>query len=546
METVYAMIKKALYEKIEICADAADKAVLCSPSGVKRELEAIEVCDLEFLYDENKLETVKNNGVRKIFRFFLDEIGVYSLEINGEKNEIEVTEGEVKGYVGVSKKDPRYFALSGGEAFLPMGINLAFPSVYLTPNGFKYKGLWQYERWFDQCSKNGVKLARIWLGHEYFCPDTEEVGVFNIENLTKIDLLLDLAEKYGLKLKLVLEQFRYFDYERKADGESYADDVFRKFNKRLYKDGRRCESVVEWLKEETWQKAWLLKVSELAKRISENPTVFAIELWNEFDCLPRRVRDAWNEKMLCEVKKLFPKHLVTNSLGSLDSARSLEKYKGFGWENSDLKELHRYLDRGAELDICHDSLVELILDGIDIIKDDLKPTVVSESGAVADCHSGPFPYYKDDAEGMLFCDAVYTPLFAGAADCGNIWHWDDRYVDAHGHFKLFKPLSALCEGVNFDSEEFCSKVIEDEDVVLMLLCGKTATLGYLRNKKTNWRNCFCDKIKVAGITNKFVAVEESGAFSTVKIHNPSDDVEFGNGHLTIRELDFGILLKWKR
>ena len=82
------MIKSKLYAKTEISTDSADKAILYSPSGKRRELDAIEVCDLEFLYDENHFETTKNNGTRKIFRFFPDETGVYSLEFNSKKAEI--------------------------------------------------------------------------------------------------------------------------------------------------------------------------------------------------------------------------------------------------------------------------------------------------------------------------------------------------------------------------------------------------------------------------------------------------------------------------
>lgn len=135
---------------------------------------------------------------------------------------------------------------------------------------------------------------------------------------------MDLARRYGLRLKLVIEQFRYFDYEKKADSDSYEDDVFRKFNKNLYKNGRRCESSEEWLADPVWQDAWLEKIAALAARLSEDPVVFAIELWNEMNCMPKKTLNAWNLRMLPAVKALFPHHLVTNSWGSLDSDRELD------------------------------------------------------------------------------------------------------------------------------------------------------------------------------------------------------------------------------
>ena len=83
-------------------------------------------------------------------------------------------------------------------------------------------------------------MARIWLGQEYLCPDTLNAGEFDLIQFAKIDILISLAEKYGIKLKLTIEQFRYFNYEKTADSYSYADDVFRKFNKRLYLGEKRC------------------------------------------------------------------------------------------------------------------------------------------------------------------------------------------------------------------------------------------------------------------------------------------------------------------
>ena len=540
------MIYTTLFEKTEILLEARVTARVITPSGIERKIDSIAITDIKFSYDADGYESVTPGEEQNVLRLFPDEIGTYTIDYGNKIEQIEVLAGTNKGFIEVSKADPRYFAFSDGSSFVPLGINLAFPSVYLTENGFRYKGMRQYEHWFKECSRYGVKMARVWLGHEYFCPDTEQVQVYNNTNLTKIDLLLDIARKYGIKLKFVLEQFRYFNYERKADGDSYDDDVFRKFNKKIYAGTRRCDSASEWLNESIWQEAWLKKVSMLAERISGDPAVFAIELWNEFNCLPRNGRKAWNEKMLNEVKMLFPKHLVTNSFGSLDSPREIENYENFGWEKSEIKELHRYLDIGAQLEVCHDSVIDLLRDGFELVKDATKPTVVSESGAVEACHSGPFRYYSDDTNGILFCDAVYTPLFLGFADCGNIWHWDARYVDAHGHFKLFEPLSLLCKDIEFDKEEFHGEVIEDNTTVLLLLRGKSISIGYLRNKNATWQNLLRDKKEVLPISDKEVELKGFRNLSVIDIHkDDKNSIDLENGKLKIKHLDFGALLRFE-
>ncbi len=535
-----------LYDKVEITLPNSSIATLTAPSGKTLTPVPIPLTDIEFSYDDMGYESVRAAGERLAVRFYPDECGTYTLLHDGTKQKIRVTRGKHHGYVETSRHDSRYFAFSDGTPYLPLGINLAFPTAYPRPDGgFGYMGMRQYEEWFRACVENGCTMARIWLGHEYLCPDTEEVGVFDSVQLAKIDALVDLARRYGLRLKLVIEQFRYFDYTRTANSDSYEDDVFRKFNKKLYKKGRRCESSAEWLSDPIWQDAWLCKMKKLAEHLSGDPTVFAIELWNEMNCMPRENRQEWNQKMLPAVKKLFPRHFVTNSLGSLDSDRVMEIYEEFCWDCSDLKEIHRYLDRGAKHEVCHDSLIDLARDGLDRVLDPGKPTLFSESGAVNNGHSGPFPHYLNDHEGILFCDAVYPPLFLGAADCGHIWHWDARYVESKNLYRLFRPLRSLFRGIMIDREDFRCETIEDDQTILLLLRGKNTTVGYLRNKAQCWQTILRDRKTVPPLTDKTISVAIDGNMKWIPIRK-GDRVSYEKNRLILHCLGFGILLRWDR
>lgn len=115
------------------------------------------------------------------------------------------------------------------------------------------------------------------------------------------------------------------------------------FNKKLYLNKEKCPSTVEWLTEQKWKDVWLNKVKELASRYSFNTQIFAIELWNEMNCVSGDV-NAWNAYMLLEVKKLFPNTMVVNSVGSLDAEYVLDMYQSFPWDKCDFKQMHRYLD----------------------------------------------------------------------------------------------------------------------------------------------------------------------------------------------------------
>ena len=199
----------------------------------------------------------------------------------------------------------------------------------------------------------------------------------------------------------------------------------------------------------------------------------------------------------------------------------------------------------VELAVCRDSMIDLVRDGLARISDPSKPTVFSESGAVNDCHSGPFPHYLSDHRGMLFCDAVYPPIFLGSADCGNIWHWDARYVESKNLYPLYRPLRSLCRGISFDDERFVSNVIENEDIILLLLRGKTTTVGYLRNKSECWQNLLRDGKESTPIKDKSIPLAVDGALKVYKIHkDDTDRLFYENGMLHIQSLDFGVLLRW--
>ena len=440
------------YDKVEFFPQGpVDYMLVTRPDKNTERLSPFVHQPVVFSYDEEGIEHMELAADSKVcFRYYPQASGNYSFSVYyngmaGETIALTVQPSAHHGYVTVSKRDARYFSYTDGSGFFPIGINLAYPIAYGKHSGiefglinsFGFLGLRQYERWFQKCAVHGVNVARIWLGHEYFCPDTEICGEFRYEQFSKLDRLLELAKTYGIKLKLTLEQFRFFDYDRKADTDSYHDDIFRKFNKKLYLDGVRCEGPQSWMAQRQWQDQWLLKVREFAKRYSGDSSIFAIELWNEMNSIEGMAEViAWNRIMLTAVKELFPHNMVINSLGSYDADHADEWYRSFCWDLCDFKQMHRYLDQGAADEACRNDPADMIVDGIRRLNGNVQPFFVAETGAVNPCHSGPFKYYVNDDRGILFVDMVYTPLFTGAAGCGNIWHWDDRYVESKNLYQF--------------------------------------------------------------------------------------------------------------
>lgn len=537
------------YSKFELITDKEIKVV--SPCGDEKILTPFLHQPVEFIYDSEGVESVKLNGPTvKMVRFYPNEPGIYKFD----GGEFECVIGDNHGYVEVSKNDPRYFCYTDGENYNPIGINLAILRPFdksdgkeFGISGYKYLGMRKYESWFKQCKENGVNFIRIWLGQEYLSPDTEQAGTFNLVQFSKIDKLLELAEKYDIKLKLTLEQFRFLDYTTVVNSDSKKYFTFNAFNKKLYLGNKRCENITEWLDEDIWRQKWLDKVRQLAYRYSGNTSVFGIELWNEMNCLPWKSVLDWNAYMLPNVKKLFPNQLVFNSLGSFDCADVLNYYNEFVWEFSDIKQMHRYLDQGAGYTICHGSPIDFICDGVEKLAEPQKPFFLAETGAVNNCHSGPFRYYSADHRGIIFCDTVYTPIFCGAAGCGHIWHWDADYVESKNLYKSFKPIQILTENIAFDKEHFTTERYEDDEIVLLLLKGDNVTLGYLRNKNDTWQNILRDLKPEKPIENKKIRFVESK--KNMKIINIMEDTSnkifYNDNSLEIKYMKYGAFLKFE-
>lgn len=498
------------YETIEFsCEKDTDRIEIHTPNGAVHCVQPFLFQPITFSYAEDGTESVVKNGMPvPRARYTPVEEGPHRVYVckNSAKTlcgTVQVTASSAHGFIGVSKKDARYFAYSDGTAFLPLGINLAFPTVHGSNNGtefgkentLQYCGLKQYARWMKALSENGCNLIRIWAGCAYFCPDTGEAGIYDYEKFSLLDRLFEMAAQYGLKVKLTLEQFRYFDYQKKLPEDAYTADIYRKFSKQLHMDGERCESMAAFLSEEKWKQCWLEKVREYALRYAAYPHLFAIELWNEMNAVRVADKDLlyqWNREMAAKIQKMFPHTMVINSLGSFDSDHAENIYQQFPFDAFAFKQVHRYVDLGADLDICKGHPLCMSADAVCRLKEDTRPILLAETGAVEACHSGPFKYYVNDHRGIFFADTVYPPLFAGAAGSGNIWHWDERYVESKNLYNLFRPLVQLTDGIAFDEQQFTSEIQETDNAYILLLKGKNYTLGYVRNKQDTWQRTLRD------------------------------------------------------
>lgn len=547
-------MKVKVFERIELSFNSkVNSAVLTAKNGEKKFLEPFLYQPVEFIYNDEGIEKMIPCGESyDMIRFTINEEGDYSLKIEFQNGEKEIRNIEAKdfynnGYVKVSEKDHRYFEFTNGKSFFPIAVNLCYPRrVPVSDNsefGVKdtvcYMGLHQYERWFKRLSQNGANMARIWLGHHYFSPSTFDAEVFDYAQFSKIDALIALAKKYGIKLKLTFEQFRYTDY----NGNGSQPTLSHIFNNPIKLKEEICPSINEWTTKEKWKSAWLKKVSEFAKRYAGDTEIFAFEIWNEMNCLPNT--NEWNRDMLPRVTELFPDNMVINSLGSMDCEDAVNAYNSFPWELSDFKQVHRYLDQGAKLKDTTRNPIEMTVEAVKYLKENDMPLIFAETGAVNNCHSGEFKYYSVDDRGILFVDSVYTSVFCGMASVGNIWHWDERYIEGKNLYKFFAPITNLTKDIDFSAEEFIPIDLSDENVYLLILKGKSQSIGFIRNKADCWQNVLRDMKETETTVNKSIVFSCTNIEQTKIWDDDTTEITSINGEIFFKNVLYGTIFRIK-
>jgi hypothetical protein len=158
-------------------------------------------------------------------------------------------------------------------------------------------------------------------------------------------------------------------------------------------------------------------------------------------------------------------------------------------DGNDVAQVHRYLDLGAELEICHGPVDVLVADAIRelIAMKPGKPILLAESGAVEPSHSGPFKLYDKDTSGIILHDVLFAPFFAGAAGTGHCWHWD-RYVDQNDLWWQFARFAEAVDGLDPASERFQPTRIAHPELRLYALKGKNTTLLWGRDVENSWQS----------------------------------------------------------
>ncbi|MCL6545559.1 MAG: cellulase family glycosylhydrolase [Bryobacteraceae bacterium] len=436
-------------------------------------------------------------------------------------------------FVRVSPRNPRYLELSDGSPYVPIGLNLIAPS-----QRDEAAGLRQYEGWLDQLSAQGGNYVRVWLSNDFWDVEHAKSGEYDEAKARRIEAMLEMARRRGIRVKMTLEHFRSI-----GEGpQKWADKPIHHVS-----NGGPASSIADFFDGEKSREQFKRKLAWFAKRFGDRPEIFGWELWNEINAVRGGDYMAWTEIMLAELHKLFPRNLCLQSLGSFDTDRVRPVYRRHSLlATNDIAQVHRYLDLGAALEICHGPVDMLAADAVHELRsyEVSKPVILAESGAVEPRHTGPFKLYAADKEGTLLHDVLFAPFFAGSAGCGQIWHWD-AYVERNNLWWHFGRFAEFVKGLDPAAEAFLTSFQPHPRLRVYRLDGRHTTLLWCRDTRNDWRSELEraePPEKLAGLT-----LEEPSGREPVRVYNPWsgtwEQIRRTGGRLTLPDFQRSIALR---
>ena len=339
-------------------------------------------------------------------------------------------------FVQVSPQDPRYFELSDGQPYIPIGLNL------IAPNTREEDGLKRMDEWMQKLATNGGNYIRVWVSSPFWDVEHAKSGVYDEAKAKRIDAMLDMARRYGIRVKMTLEHFRSIDGPRRSVGRT----------NRSTSSPKAAPPPTSPISSPARPAASSSSASSPGMP-SATATIRPSTAGNSgTKSTPSPAAITWPGPKSCcrNSTACSPATSPCKASAATTPPASAPLYRRHScMPGNDVAQVHRYLDLGASLEVCHGPVDMLAADAVREIAacNPKRPIILAESGAVEPSTAAPSSSTPRTRKACSSTMSSSRPFFAGAAGPGQIWHWD-TYVDRNNLWWHFARFAAAVKDID--------------------------------------------------------------------------------------------------
>jgi Domain of unknown function (DUF5060) len=374
---------------------------------------------------------------------------------------------EARGYVRLSKTDPRYLAFDNGAPYFAVGENLAWYD--------NKRGTYWYDSWLDQLAAQHVNYARLWMPSWAFGIEWNDTGLGNytnrLPNAWQLDQVFSEARQRGIYIELSLLNHGAFSTVFNSE---WAANPYNAAN------GGPLATPSAFFTDPTARKFFEQRLRYIVARWGYATNLLSWELWNEVDLTDNYNSTAvtsWHQTMSAYLRDLDPnRHLVTSSEAIYANDPNL-------WANGglDYTQLHFYSNPiGWFPDLSQD----VVSFSKDRIAQTGKPVLFAELGAAS---GGSAQQEADDPNGISVHDGLWAGVVSQGIGTAMTWWWD-TLIDAQPdlYYPMFGSVARFVSGVQWDREGFepidaTATTTTNRPLVAYNLWGHTTALLWLKD-----------------------------------------------------------------
>jgi hypothetical protein len=339
---------------------------------------------------------------------------------------------DARGFIRVSKAAPAYFVHDDGSSYFAVGENVCW-------SGWR-RPIADYTKWFDSLGHAGGNWARLWLafnekGLEWSAKPTEKPGIgtyqglgrYALDNAWRLDWILSLAEKDGIRLTYCLGTYGEFKEGGYFNEGAWVSNPYNARN------GGPCATPDEFWTNELARKFYKQRLRYAVARWGHSPYVFAWEFWNEVDPKSPAVV-AWTSEMAKYLKSIDPnRRLVSTTYGN-DAI----------WQdpNIDFTMSHMY----GTADGTADFTDQIRREAKSFLRFG-KPYLLAEFGI--DWQTGD-QKWDPDGHAINMHNGAWASLASGSAGTAMMWYWDS-YIDPKNSYKVLTPVRNFADTIDWAS-----------------------------------------------------------------------------------------------